>query len=86
MTKRLRMVFPIRIVRSKAQDFGIGINWYLNRNIKFQLNYNQTHFAGGARGGANRPNEKNVVLTHANCVLSGFPMAQIGCFALSAAE
>ena len=48
---------PDRAV-SKAQDFGIGINWYLNRNIKFQLDYNQTHFTGGARGGASRPDEK----------------------------
>lgn len=48
---------PDRAV-TKAQDFGIGINWYLNRNIKFQLDYNQTHFTGGARGGANRPDEK----------------------------
>ncbi|WP_350150534.1 porin [Nitrosomonas sp.] len=42
----------------KAQDFGIGINWYLNRNIKFQLDYNQTHFTGGAGGGADRAEEK----------------------------
>ena len=48
---------PDHAVR-KAQDFGIGINWYLNRNIKFQLDYNQTHFTGGAGGGANRAEEK----------------------------
>lgn len=48
---------PDHAVR-KAQDFGIGINWYLNRNIKFQLDYNQTHFTGGGSAGANRPEEK----------------------------
>lgn len=42
----------------KAQDFGIGINWYLNRNVKFQLDYNQTHFTDGANGGTDRPEEK----------------------------
>ncbi len=42
----------------KAQDFGIGINWYLNRNIKFQLDYNQTHFSNGAIAETNRPEEK----------------------------
>ncbi len=30
----------------------------LNRNIKFQLDYNQTHFTGGAGGGASRAEEK----------------------------
>ncbi|PXW89698.1 phosphate-selective porin OprO/OprP [Nitrosomonas sp. Nm84] len=42
----------------KAQDFGIGINWYLNRNVKFQLDYNQTHFTNGANGGTDRPEER----------------------------
>lgn len=42
----------------KAQDFGVGINWYLNRNVKFQLDYNQTHFTTGAIGGTNRSEEK----------------------------
>ncbi|PSJ15898.1 hypothetical protein C7H79_16495 [Nitrosomonas supralitoralis] len=43
---------------NKARDFGVGINWYLNRNVKFQLSYNQTHFTHGATGGINRPTEK----------------------------
>lgn len=42
----------------KAQDFGVGINWYLNRNVKFQLDYNQTHFTNGANGGTDRPEER----------------------------
>ena len=28
----------------QAQEWGVGLNWYLNRNIKFQLDYSQTHF------------------------------------------
>lgn len=43
---------------SKAQDYGVGINWYLNHNVKFQLSYNQTHFSHGAIGGIDRPTEK----------------------------
>lgn len=42
---------------SKAQDFGVGINWYLNRNVKFQIDYNQTHFDHGAIDN-HRPTEK----------------------------
>lgn len=42
----------------KAQDFGVGINWYLNRNVKLQLDYNQTHFTNGAGGGVDRLEEK----------------------------
>ena len=42
----------------KAQDFGVGVNWYLNRNVKLQLNYHQTHFNKGVDGGADRPDEK----------------------------
>lgn len=41
-----------------ANDFGVGINWYLNRNIKLQLNYDQTHFSKGAENGMSRPDEK----------------------------
>ena len=42
----------------KAQDVGVGVNWYLNRNVKLQLNYHQTHFNKGADGAADRPEEK----------------------------
>lgn len=41
-----------------ASDFGVGINWYLNRNIKLQLNYDQTRFTKGAENGVDRPDEK----------------------------
>jgi phosphate-selective porin OprO and OprP len=41
----------------KAQSAGIGLNWYLNQNVKWQLDYDQTHFDGGAVTG-DRPDEK----------------------------
>lgn len=41
-----------------AKDFGVGLNWHLNRNTKLQLNYDQTNFQGGAPSGADRPSEK----------------------------
>ncbi len=48
---------PDRSIR-KAQEWGVGINWYLNRNVKFQLDYSQTHFTQGSSGSDNRPEEK----------------------------
>jgi hypothetical protein len=35
----------------KATDVGLVLNWYLSRNIKVQLNYEETKFDGGAAGG-----------------------------------
>lgn len=43
---------------TKAQDAGLGVNWYLNRNVKLQVNYDQTSFDGGAPAGADRIDEK----------------------------
>ena len=40
-----------------AHAAGVGLNWYLNRNFKTQLDYEITHFQGGAVGG-NRPAEQ----------------------------
>ena len=41
----------------EAREIGVGLNWYLNRNIKVQLNYEVTHFDGGA-GIGDRSTEK----------------------------
>lgn len=43
---------------SKASAWGVGVNWYLNQNYKWSLNYDVTSFEGGAAGNADRPDEK----------------------------
>jgi phosphate-selective porin OprO/OprP len=40
-----------------ATAWSVGINWYLNRNAKFTLDYEQTGFIGGASTG-DRQQEK----------------------------
>jgi phosphate-selective porin OprO/OprP len=41
----------------RARAAGIGLNWYLNQNVKWQLDYELTRFDGGAATG-DRPDEK----------------------------
>ena len=48
----------------EARDWGIGLNWYLNQNVKLMLDYDQTHFDGGAAGGKDRESEQ-VIFTRA---------------------
>lgn len=41
--------FPAYVARPSTQEaisWGVGLNWYLNRNIKFDLNYERTSFSG----------------------------------------
>jgi phosphate-selective porin OprO/OprP len=47
---------PARSVR-KAFAWGVGLNWYLNRNVKQGVSYERTTFTGGAAAGADRPGE-----------------------------
>lgn len=42
---------------SKATAWGVGLNWYLNKNLRVDLDYEQTYFSGGATAGS-RPTEK----------------------------
>lgn len=42
----------------KATDYGLVLNWYLNRNVKLQFNYEQTRFDGGAARNGNLPDER----------------------------
>lgn len=43
----------------RARAFTGGLNWYLNRNVKLVLDYEQVHFDGGASTG-DRPTERGL--------------------------
>jgi phosphate-selective porin OprO/OprP len=40
----------------RADSWGVGLNWYLNENVKWLLDYEHTTFDGGAATG-DRPDE-----------------------------
>ncbi|MGH8626669.1 MAG: porin [Gammaproteobacteria bacterium] len=40
-----------------AQAFAVGLNWYLNQNVKLVLDYEQTMFDGGRGGTADGPKD-----------------------------
>ncbi len=44
-----------------ATSWSVGVNWYLNKNIKANLNYEQTDFRGGGNTGVNAEGEKAVL-------------------------
>jgi phosphate-selective porin OprO and OprP len=44
---------------TKAKAWGVGLNWYLARSIKFALDFEKTKFEGGAAAG-DRPDEQYV--------------------------
>ena len=44
----------------KASAYGVGVNWYLNDNVKWVLNYEKTEFEGGAVDG-DRPDEEAIL-------------------------
>lgn len=45
----------------EANSWGVGLNWYLNENLKWMLDYERTSFEGGAIDG-DRPDEDAVQL------------------------
>ena len=47
---------------TEATSWGIGLNWHLNKNVKANLNYEQTNFKGGDANALTANGEK-VVLT-----------------------
>ncbi len=46
----------------KATSWALGLNWFLNNNVKLVADYEQTYFKGGASNSlgqvVNRPSEK----------------------------
>ena len=59
-------VFPLfadpNTSATRAAAWGVGLNWYLNRNVRAGFDFIQTDFAGGNAGAVARQNE-NVFLT-----------------------
>lgn len=49
-------------VPTEARAWTAGVNWYVNRNVKLVLNWEQTTYKGGAAAGANRTPE-NLILS-----------------------
>jgi len=47
-----------------ARSWTIGVNWHLNRNVKFNLNYAETDYEGGAENPITAQKER-VILTRA---------------------
>lgn len=43
---------------NQANSWTLGVNWYLNSNLKLVVNYLHTSFEGGAAAGADRESEK----------------------------
>jgi phosphate-selective porin OprO and OprP len=41
----------------RARAFTVGLNWYINRNLKLQFNYERTLFQGGAPDGGDMGSE-----------------------------
>ncbi len=41
----------------RARAVTVGLNWYLNRNLKLQFNYERTLFEGGASNGGDMGSE-----------------------------
>jgi phosphate-selective porin OprO and OprP len=48
---------PSASARRCAQWAG-GLNWWLNQNLRWMLDYEVTRFDGGAANGGNRPDER----------------------------
>jgi phosphate-selective porin OprO/OprP len=40
---------------SAAHEWSVGLNWYLNRNVRFDTSYSHTDFSGGGGAGSSAP-------------------------------
>ena len=47
---------------SEATGFAVGLNWYLNENLKWMLDYERTTYEGGAAEGADREDTDAILL------------------------
>jgi phosphate-selective porin OprO and OprP len=45
---------------TKAKAWGVGLNWYLARNVKIAVDFEKTTFDGGAASNGDRPSEKYI--------------------------
>lgn len=58
-------VFPLfanpSISASEATEWGVGLSWYLSRNVKFMLDYEQTGFRGGDANPLTAKGEKAIL-------------------------
>ena len=45
---------------TKAKAWGVGINWYLAKNVKIAIDFEKTKFNGGAAANGDRPDEKYI--------------------------
>lgn len=52
------------VAASKASSLGVGVNWYLNENLKLMADYDYTKFDGGATDNTDQPDEQ-AILTRA---------------------
>jgi phosphate-selective porin OprO and OprP len=52
---------------TEADEWGAGLNWYPHKNIRLALDFEQTHFNGGAAPGLDRKTE--------NAILSRFQLS-----------
>lgn len=46
---------------SAANTFGVGLNWYLNANVRLSTDYSLTHFDGGNQGAVTKQDEQVVI-------------------------
>lgn len=58
---RAGLVDPTKTVR-EAFAWAVGINWYLNRNVKQVVDFERTTFTGGTAAGADRPSENAIFI------------------------
>jgi phosphate-selective porin OprO/OprP len=52
---------PARSART-ARAWAFGLNWYLNRNVKYEVNFERTRLTGGAGAGGNRQPENAILV------------------------